>query len=279
MVKYHEIPEEEQIRTYPEIVKFRTQVGRELDQYAQYYKEYQKNAKPAMLINSVNKGYVSVIDVDYFKSTETNSTFPYNNIGEIMRDKTKSSDEKIVLCEEYLKLKMDYSLTEEAVKTEKVEDIEFSLADVESLDDDDFNMDDDDNQNTLETPINIEIIRKASMDVDDFSMDDDDDDEIDTETTFDIIKTMRTPREMFDMLCAKFPKRFMNADSGKGRRIGWLRVKEGRTYTPTLITINPVEEVEYVKSVRYDSTIRYIPDSYYIKELETRVYFVRTTKE
>ena len=113
--------------------------------------------------------------------------------------------------------------------------------------------------------------------------DDDDDEGIDVDDIeipiVDDTLIEHTPREIFLSLCKKYPKNFENVNSGMGSKVGWLRQKHNRTYVPTLITLNKEKAQAYIDELKVDSTTTYIPNSYFVKDMNAYVEFVRTSKD
>ena len=256
MAKYHKLPAEAQIRTYPEQMKLYTQVGRDLKNLEYIQKNYtNKTPQPAQLINDENDKTTTVIDTDYFKDVESDVKidFPYQSISEIMKNRELSVKERIAMCDRYLEIRNgdivvdDFDIEcplKDAILNGKAE---ITLDDIETLDDD-----------VLETPISMEVIKEYSM---------------------DIPETKKSPKHMFLILCERFPKRFVKAKKGKSPKVGWLKTIKGNDYTPTLITVNPEEADVYAKECLMDSTIQHKADSYFVKGLNAHMYFVRTFKE
>lgn len=240
MEKYWKIPEEQQVRTYPDLIKLYTQVGRDLKDLEYIQKNY-TNATPrkAQLINDEEEDNNTMIDVDIFKKPKAEN-FPYDSIKSIMRDKSLSFQEKKRILDDYMARK--YNTEKPSLPTELI---------LGNYDSDDTEEDDE------EDDLYLDDIPDCIMEAG---------------------KTDKTPKEMFIMLCNKFPKRFIDANQGRGKRIGWQKQKEGKIFVPTLITLDPAEAHNYIQECKFDSRINYKHNSYYIPQLKTYVDFIRTNK-
>ena len=247
MIKYHALPSEEQIRVLPKEIKIEVAkfIGGFKNQ-SDNYRNFQSNPKPAMRINDESDKTTTVIDTDYFKAEpKVKIDFPYSSIGEIYKDKKLSTSEKSEMVDKYL-----------AVKYSEIDTVDVV---------DDKSIVDDGKLYSWETEDRLEGVHYPE------------DDDLTTDT--EILQKSKTPKEMFLTLCQMYPKRFMDADRGRGKKIGYLKTKEGRTYTPTLITVDPIEAKKYETACLRDSTTKYLPDAYFVKGLQAYMYFVRTTKE
>ena len=112
-------------------------------------------------------------------------------------------------------------------------------------------------------------------DYDDDDIDDIDDIDDDELTEFNNMDT----KERFKQLCLKYPKKFSNKLRGRGGKVGWQKSYRGKIYTPYCITIDPYEFEQAKLECINDSTISYKSDSYFIDDLRSYIYFIRTTNE
>ena len=103
-------------------------------------------------------------------------------------------------------------------------------------------------------------------------------DEVEDAVILQYEKSTKTPLELFKILCAKYPKKFVKAKTGSKGRVGWFKNYRKEVYTPTLITLNPAESKDYEMKCLRDSTVKYMADAYFVKGLNAYIYFVRTTK-
>ena len=259
MVKYYKLSDEGKIRELPEEAKDDIkQVFKDYKRQSDHYKarKSDEHAKKPQLINDENDKTTTVIDTDYFKATtNVKIDFPYQSIGEIFRDKKLSTSEKSAMIDKYREAKSG--------KTENILDM-----------------------GTPESNEEIETKEESEMlDIliygghpEDFIKDEVPIDEVEEATELQYEKTTTPPKNYFKILCAKYPEKFILAKRGSKGKVGWFKTYRKETYTPTLITLNPAESKDYELECLRDSTVKYMPDAYFVKKLNCYIYFVRTTK-
>lgn len=248
MKKYHELPEEQQIKILPAEIKYVLQEEYlNLKKSADNYAKYRKNPRPAMRMNDEDDKTTTVIDSDFLDiefEEELKVDFPYNNVAEIMKDKSIPISEKVILCDKLIEIRMNEtkeSLEQQPEVSERKE--EMYKDEYEDLE--------------WEEPEPVE--------------------EQDIQDAYEILakKVRKTPKEMYITLCRKFPEKFKPNTSTK---VGWERVHRNRTYIPTLITVDPKEYEEYKEECFGNKDIKHLADSYYVKKMDARIYFVRTSE-
>ena len=125
----------------------------------------------------------------------------------------------------------------------------------------------------------IEVVKEYSMDIIDTpTIAEVPIDEVEEAVILQYEKSTKTPKELFMILCAKYPKKFVKAKVGSKGRVGWFKNYRKEVYTPTLITLNPAESKDYEMKCLRDSTVKYMADAYFVKGLNAYIYFVRTTE-
>ncbi len=292
MKAYYEMPEDEQVRPIPKsIVKFRTAVGRELKALQFEQRNYtNKTPRPPMLINDENDTVKHIIPKTILQVADVEIDFPYKSTKDIIADKNLNWQQKSKLIDDYLKAKdeaiSNESIVEEVARTEVVKPTK--KVDIRALID---KMADDPNiqekyDDWMETQEDEEVVEETEEVVED---DDDklvwEDDEV-VEDDGEIIQSdvaeimnEPTPYKRYLKLCEKYPKNFMKAEKGIGKRVGVIRTYRGKKYKPTFISLIEKEAQEYIKKVKIDSTTMFLQNTYYIKQLKQPIYFIRTNKE
>ena len=248
MAKYHELPEEEQVRQLPDTVRIaiNKQIA-SLRHDSEIYEARNKRPRPAMLINDEKDTVKQVVDVDYIKADTEKIDFPYQSITEIVRDKSLTREEKLRLCEELMELKT-HSTIEPIAETEEIAK----------------NSDD-----TIDFPEDVSIEKAISI------QDSEEMIKMEMKEYEEIPKKQpKTVKQIWTTLKQKYPK----VDAV--RKLRWDNTKtingETYNYVPAVITAKP-SKIETLKkkymanpNVHYDASYRL-----YIPEDDMVVYFFR----
>jgi hypothetical protein len=276
MPMYHRLPTEEQVRQLPDRVKkvIRSEFLEPLKQSAEYYQSQVERTKKAMNINDENDDTVHIIGSGFFEDSGYIETdFPYTSIAEITRDSKLSWQDKRIMIDKYLEMKEHGETIIEPITEEpKEEKLVIEIEDEE-----------------LDTDIS-EILKKSREMVGKLTMGDEtvellaQQPELHKEKLYKAefkelnppVRKRRTTKQIFATLCKKYPSKFSVVR--KSGKVGWTKKYRGREYTPILITANPELFETTQKKCEHDSTIFHLSDSYYVKELEGRVYFIRVSK-
>jgi len=260
MAKYHELPEEEQVRQLPDTVRIaiNKQIA-SLRHDSEIYEARNKRPRPAMLINDEKDTIKQVVDVDYIKADTEKIDFPYQSITEIVRDKSLTREEKLRLCEELMELKT-HSTIEPIAETEEIaknSDDTIDFPEESKLD-----------TNDAIIKYHVDMANAGLIKVEP-------EEDIEEEETVEVVeKPKKTVEQIWTTLKQKYPK----VDAV--RKLRWDNTKtingETYNYVPAVITAKP-SKIETLKkkymanpNVHYDASYRL-----YIPEDDMVVYFFR----